>query len=283
MKKKLALVVTGVLIMKVILFTETCPGQNQKAMVRKYLTDLPSGRPVNDGTLKRYLMTATYVNRDFDGNFTGKTRISGEYTKGSKDGRVKWNNVYLSGSNNYSEPFTVGTKQDFMEDFSYIPSGEMLNSEAFKDFPATPDNVFVRNLIWDMLTFDTYAWDFSDSLKLNVPFSIPGLDFQFDMAEIGKYTHNKILLCWSGISIINNEICSVIEFNATDNILEITMPGVRTKGAEQYWGTIWVSVSTREIEQAVMYSGTAQEVEVEAMNNKFLLKTSREIEVRRIY
>lgn len=273
----------GTLALTGIFLTEKCLGQNRAKLMKRYLSSLPGGRPENDGTLKRYLMIATYINRDFDGNFTGKTRISGEYTKGSEDGYVKWNNVFLSGSNSYSESFPVGERQDFMENFRYIPSDKMLSSEVFRDFPATPENVFARNLIWDMLSLNIFAWDFSDSLKLNEPYSIPGLNFQFDMAEIGKYTHNKILLCWSGISVINNEICSVIEFSATDNFLEIAMPGVRTKGAEQYWGTIWVSVRTREIEQAFMYSGTAQEIEVESMNNTFLLKTSREIEVRRIY
>lgn len=278
MKPKLAIIITGALILNGVLFTETCNGQNFK----RYFTSLPSGKPDNDGKLNKYLMTATYVNRDLDGNFTGKTLVSGEYTRGYKDGHVEWKNVYLANSDNYSEPFPRGTKQEFMENFRYIPSEKMLTSEAFKDFPATPENVFIRNLIWDMYTFDIYAWDYSDSLRLNKPFVPSEMGFQFDMAEIGKYTHNKIVLCWNGISIINGEICSVIEFDAIDNILEITMPGVRTKGAEQYWGTIWVSLATRQIEQAVMYSGTVQQIEVESLKEKFFMKTVREIKVEKI-
>ena len=283
MKKRLAIIATVALILNGVLITEKCNGQNLKKSVKRYFTVFSSGKPENNGKLNKYLMKATYVNRNLDGNFTGKTFVSGEYMRGFKDGHVEWENVYLASSDNVSEPFPRGTKQEFMENFRYIPSEKMLTSEAFKDFPATPENVFIRNLIWDMYTFEKYAWDFSDSLSLNTPFILSEMGFQFDMAEIGKYTHNKILLSWNGISLINGEICSVIEFDAIDNILEITMPGIRTKGAEQYWGTIWVSLVTHEIEQAVMYSGTVQQIEVESLKDKFFIKTVREIKVEKIH
>jgi hypothetical protein len=282
MKKRLTAIITGILILSGLVFSVSGFGQSQKAMTNKYMKKLPSGNPVNDGKLQKYRMTAVYINRDLYGKFTGKTKVTGDYTRGFTDGFVTWKNVFISGSNSFTDPFPAGTKQEYMENMRYIPSSKMLDKDAFKDFPSTPENVFARNLVWDMLTFDTYAWNFSDSLKLNKPYLIPGMHFKFDMADIGNYEHNNITLCWKGISVMNGELCAVIDFNATDNILELNMPMINSKGTEQYWGTVWVSMKTKNIEQGIMYSGTIQEIEVKGMKDKFLTKTIRELYLDRI-
>ena len=41
-------------------------------------------------------------------------------------------------------------------------------------------------------------------------------------------------------------------------------------------------MKTKIIEQAIMYSGTIQEIEVKGMNNKFLVKTIRELYLEKI-
>ena len=169
-----------------------------------------------------------------------------------------------------------------MENFKYVPSVKMVQAEAFKDFPAALDNIYARNLIWDMMSFEIFSWNYYDSLKLNKPFIIPDIKGQFDMAEIGKYSHNKIILCWNGITEKNDELCAVIDFNAIDNKLEMSMDQIKSKGTEQYWGTTFVSLKTKKIEQAIMYSGTIQEIEVKGMKDKFLVKTIRELEVNKI-
>jgi hypothetical protein len=74
----------------------------------------------------------------------------------------------------------------------------------------------------------------------------------------------------------------LIEFNAIDNKLELNMDMIKTKGTEQYWGSVLVSVRTRIIEHAEMYSGTIQEIEVKGMKDKILMKTIRELEIKRI-
>ncbi len=282
MKKRLTAIATGALILTGMVFPVSGFGQSPKALANKYMKKLPSGKPTNDGKLRKYRMTAIYMNRDLYGKFTGKTKVTGDYTRGYSDSSVTWKNVFISGSDSFSEPFPAGTKQEYMENMRYIPSYKMLDKSAFKDFPTKPENVFARNLIWDMLTFDTYAWNFSDSLKLNQSYLVPGMHFKFDMAEIGKYEHNDVILCWKGISVINGELCAVIDFNAIDNILELNMPMINSKGTEQYWGTVWVSIKTGNIEQGLMYGGTIQEIEVKGMKDKFLTKTIRELYLDKI-
>ncbi len=280
MKKKLNSVFTGLLISLLIILPSVSKGQSEKTVVKKYLSALP--KIERSKTLQKYQMTAVYINRDLYGNFTGKTKVSGDYTCGLPGDSSMWNNVYISASNNFSDPFPTGTKQEYMENFRYIPSEKMMEEKAFKSFPKSVENVFARNLIWDMMATDIFAWKYFDSLKLNVPYILSDIKGQFNMADIGNYSHNKISVCWKGISEINGQLCALIEFNAIDNKLELSMDMIKTKGTEQYWGSVLVSVKTRSIEHADMYSGTIQEIEVKGMKDKFLMKTIRELEIKKI-
>ena len=280
MKKKRNSWLAGLIISLLVLTPSFVGAQSDKAFVKKYLSSLPSVKLSNE--LSKYRMTAVYTNRDLYGKFTGKIKVSGLYTRGLPGDSAKWNDVYIANSQSFDEPFPTGSKKEYMENFKYVPSPEMIKEKAFKDFPSNPENVYARNLVWDMYSFEVFAWQDYDSLKLNVPYPMAKMGFEFDMAEIGKYKHNKIVLCWTGITVVKGELCAVIEFNADDNMLELSMAQIKSKGTEQYWGTVLVSLKTKNIEHAVMYSGTIQEIEVAGMKDKFLIKTIRELEVEKI-
>jgi hypothetical protein len=280
MKTKLNPGYAGILLSLLIILPATLNGQSEKAIVKKYLSELPKGH--KSKTILKYRMTAIYINRDLYGNFTGKTSVTGDYTRGLAGDSVMWNEVYFSASNNFSEPFTKGTKLDYMENMKYVPSGKMLDKESFKNFPGNVESVFAKNLVWDMMAIEEFAWNYTDSLNLNKYYVIHPDMHGFDMAGIGTYSHNNIQIRWNGISEMNNKLCAIIEYRAVDNLLEINMDQVKGKGTEQYWGTTWVSLSTGEIEFADTYSGTIQEIQVKGMNNKFLVKTIREIRVDKI-
>jgi hypothetical protein len=280
MKKNFMMFMTAVIILSGIISDPACYGQDQKEFTRKYLTALPSGKP--ESILQKYRMTAVYINRDLYGKFLTKTKVTGDYTRGLNDSLVEWNNVLIANSGDFNGQFPEGIRQEYMENMKYVPSEKMVQTEAFKSFPSSPENILARNLIWDMLSFEIYSWMFLDSLKLNIPYTVKQINGEFDMAEIGKYNHNKILVCWKGISEINGELCAVIDFDAIDNLLELTLNQVNAKGTEQYWGTVWMSLKTKNIEQAYMYSGTMLEAQVPGMPNKFLIKTVRELHVDKI-
>lgn len=280
MKKNLNLCFAGFLMILLITAPSVSNGQSIKAFTKKYLMEIPKV-PVSN-TLQKYRMTAIYTNRDLYGNFTGKQKITGEYTSGLENGFVGWNNIFISGSDSFSEPFPEGTKQDYMEGMKYIPSDKMLNAEAFDNFPKTPQSVFAKNLIWDMGMIENFAWNYSDSLELNRIYTIPGISGEFKMADIGTYSHNSIQICWTGISLVNERLCAVIEYRALDNKLNINMDMIKTKGTEQYWGTTWVALNDKQIEHAEIYGGTIQEIEVTGMEKKFLIKSIRELWVDKI-
>lgn len=280
MKTNLKSGIRGIMVVAIIMIPGFLSGQNQKTIVKKYLTELPSSEIKND--LQKYRMTAVYTNRDLYGNFTGKTKVSGDYTSGLENSQVRWNNVRIAGSNSFSEPFPEGKKQEYMENMTYVPSSDMLKQDAFKDFPASAENIFARNLIWDMGAIEGFAWLYCDSLKLNQKYVLKDSSEEFDMSDIGNYKHNSIQVCWTGISAFGNRLCAVIEYRAVDNIMSLSMDQINTKGTEQYWGTTWVDLETRQIEYAEMYGGTIQEIEVKGFKDKFLVKTIRELWVEKI-
>jgi len=284
MEKKSISALAGVLLVSVIFSFAVSYGQGEKVVIDRYLRELPKGEAADlrPASPQKYRMTAIYTNRDLYGNFTGKQKITGDYTWGLDDGYVSWNNVFIAGSNSFSEPFPDGTKQEYMENMKYVPSSEMLKEEAFKNFPSNPENVFARNLVWDMMSIEMFAWDYSDSLKLNRKFIIKEINGEFNMGDIGTYNHASIELCWTGISEFNGRLCAVLEYRAIDNIIELSMDQIKTRGTEQYWGTTWISLVNRQIEHAEMYGGTIQEIEVSGMKDKFLIKTIRELRVERI-
>ena len=81
---------------------------------------------------------------------------------------------------------------------------------------------------------------------------------------------------------MNGQLCAVIDFNAIDNKIELAMDQIQTKGTEQYWGSVLVSLKTKNIEKCDMYSGTIQEIQIKGMKDKFLMKTIRELSVTKI-
>lgn len=280
MEKKLKSACTGLLILFLIILSSVADAQSNKAVTKKYLSELPNIQLSK--AIRKYRMTAVYTNRDLYGNFTGKTLVSGDYTRGLPGDSAQWNNVYISASNNFSAPFPAGTKQEYMENFRYVPSGKMMEEQSFKSFPKSFENIFARNLIWDMMSADIFAWNYYDSLKLNKPYLIPDIKGNFNMADIGNYSHSKLMLCWRGITEFNGQMCAIIDFNAIDNKLELSMDLIKSKGTEQYWGSVFVSLKTKSIEHADMYSGTIQEIEIRGMKDKILMKTIREISVETI-
>lgn len=281
MKKSKIIIIAGLMIIYGITSSTLCSGQVPEE-IEKYFMELPSGNVINNGIPQKYRMTSTYTNRDLYGNFTGRIKVTGDYTWGLENGHVSWNNVFIANSDKPTGPFAKGSRQDYMENFKYIPSPKMLDAEAFKDFPPGTESVFAKNLIWDMMSIETFVWEYSDSLRLNIVFVIPDNSGEFSMAGIGNYEHTGIQLCRTGISVMNNVLCDVIEYRAIDNKIELIVDPIKTRGTEQYWGTVWIAHETRQIEHAEMYSGTIQEIEIKGFTDKFLSKTIRDLRVERI-
>jgi len=280
MRKKMQNLITAAVLLTVSVIPLNLFSQVEESFAKKYFNSLPAIK--TDNFQRKYRMTTIHINRDLHGAFQNKTRVTGDYTRGFADGHMTWNNVFIAHSDSLEKPFSEGTRQDYIETSATSLPDNMLSAETFKSFPAHPDNIFARNLIWDMMTFETFAWMYWDSLELNVPYVIRDTGGEFEMAEIGTYNHNVISICWKGITAIDGELCAVIDFTAIDNLITLEMDFMKSKGTEQYWGTTWVSLKTRNIEKAVMYGGVMLDCEIRGLPQNYLAKTVRELYVEPI-
>jgi hypothetical protein len=250
--------------------------------IKTYLKSLPKNLKLEEKTPQKYLMTAEYFNKDIYGNFGSKVKVTGIYTRGLKDKYVRWNNAFISKANNHSGPYLDSVKQDYMEGITYNPLAQVLEESFFESFRKHEDNIYARNLIWDMTAIETFAWNYFDSLQLNQTYLVPEIQGAFDMADIGTYDHTKIELNWIGISMMNNKVCAVIEYKALDNKLELHTENMNSKGSEFYWGKTWISLENKQIEYAEMYSNTIQEMEIKGLPDKIMASTKRILKLERI-
>ena len=252
----------------------------QQDILAKYLNVLPKDLKLTEQSPQMYRITADYFNGDIFGNFMNKTRVTGDYTRGLKDGAVKWNKVAIANGSTREGPFENAVSQDYMENFTYVPSDKMLDAASFSSFPA--NSFHTKNLVWDMLAIETFAWIYFDSLELNSVFRPANLKQEIPLAGEGTFTNKDIQLKWAGISQINREVCALIEYRTFDNPLVVDTEQLKIKGRSHYWGTILVSLKDKQIEHAVMYEDVVMDMKIPGQPAPQLLNTTREIQFEKI-
>ena len=228
-----------------------------------------------------YEMTADYYNHDILGTFTGKMQVKGTYTRGLENGKVKWEDVTIAQASGIDQAFPEGTKQGYMENFSYNPSENMIKTDAFKNFPVAT-GVFAKNLVWDVLSFEVFGWVYYDSLQLNIPFTARKMNGKMDLPELGSFENKDIKLTWTGISTMNNKVCAVIEFLAMDNPLDFKTDFIQMKGRSHYWGTLWLSLSDKQIEYGILHEDVNMDMKMPGQEKSQLMNTTRKIEFIKI-
>jgi hypothetical protein len=241
---------------------------------------LPKHMEINDDQPQRYSMMTDYFNKDIFGNFFNKYRVTGTYTRGLKDGQVSWEDVHVSESKDQDADFDEGVLLPYMEGFIYVPGIDMVSAESFAGFPA--NSVYAKNLVWDMMAFETFAWAYFDSLELNKTFYATEINNKVDLAGEGYFENKNIELLWTGISEMNDEICAVIEYITMDNPLEFKNEMFDMKGRSHYWGTIWVSLEDKHIEHGVMYEDVMMKMEMPSQPGPQMINSTREIVIEKL-
>jgi len=256
-----------------------------KPLVEKILQTekLPGGLALYEDGIQQYRLTTYYFNKDIFGNFFSKERYQGTYSRTLPDGKVMWEKVSSAKALGEHDAFGEASPLKFMEGFSYIPSGNMLNVSSLPGFP--PAEVNAKNLIWDMMAFEGFAWAYFDSLKLNEYFRAPLFNGKIPMEGVGTFENRNILLKWCGITFQNNEYCAVIEFLAMDNPLDLSMDTeyfkMIAKGRSHYWGTVLVSLSDKQIEGATLHEDVLLDM-VLPDGTKQLANSTRLIELEKL-
>jgi hypothetical protein len=222
--------------------------------------NLPQGTTVKDNGPRTYRFTVDYNMANTKGEIMHRQRLTGEYTRGLAGGEVVWKNVAQADADGATAPFPAAQKRDFMEGFRYhndLPS--TMKPEFFKGFP--PTAVFERNLVWDTGMIEVFGQDFFEHLKLNEPYHVIS-NQDVNMPDVGTFHNRDVVLQWIGRSQRNGRDCALINYQAFFNPLEIVNGGMTLKGRSDYWGQIWVSLATKQIEYGTLYESVVGEMKL---------------------
>jgi hypothetical protein len=235
--------------------------------------ELPHGTVVKDAGPRTYRFTVDYNTANRTGEVVHRQRVTGDYTRGLANGQVEWKNVGVADADGATAPFPPAQKREFVEGFRYpAGSADTLKPDFFKSFPATA--VLERNLIWDTGMIEGFGQDFFDKLKLNVPLHT-ATEQDISMPSVGTFHTRDIVLEWVGRSQRNGQDCALIEYRAFFNPLQLAVGGMTLQGRSDFWGEIWVSLATKQIEYATIYEEVSGEMKLPGQDTPQLMSVFR--------
>lgn len=248
-------------------------GQSQKQPLPEATWRLPQGLAVKDSGPRTYKFSVDYTTANTKGEVFQRQRLAGEYTRGLPGGDVMWKNVTQATDDGPTAPFGTPQKRDFMEGFRYLNNiDSTMRPDFFKGFP--PTAVMERNLVWDTGMFEMFGQNYFDHLKLNEPYHAISND-SIDLPGVGKFQNRDVVLQWIGRSKRNGQDCAVIQYQAFFNPLEIANGGITLNGRSDYWGEIWVSLTTKQIEYATLYEVVVGELKLPGQESTQVINVFR--------
>jgi hypothetical protein len=224
---------------------------------------LPQGLAVKDNGPRKYRFTVDHTVTDTTGQVVQRQRVSGDYTRGLPGGEAAWSRVIVAESNGPAEISDPGQQREFMEGFRYRTGpaslGNTMKPDFFKSFP--PEAIFERNLVWDTGMIEMFGQDQFERLTLNTPYRLLSAQ-DVNMPGVGTFHNRDVQLTWIGRSYRNGQDCAVIEYRALFNPIQIANGGMTLKGRSHYWGEIWVSLSSKQIEYATLLEDVLGEMKL---------------------
>jgi hypothetical protein len=108
---------------------------------------------------------------------------------------------------------------------------------------------------------ELFGQGYFEKLKLNEPYhAMASQDVK--MPDLGTFHNRDVVLEWVGRSWRNGQECAVIDYRAFLNPLEIANPGLTLRARSDYWGQIWVSLKTKQVEFATLYEEVMGEMKL---------------------
>jgi hypothetical protein len=235
-------------------------GHSQTQPLSEAKWSLPRGLAVKDAGPRTYRFTVEYNSANSQGDIFQRQRLTAEYTRGLSGGQVMWKNVTQATAEGATAPFGTAQKRDFMEGFRYRNDlDSSFRPDFFMGFP--PTAIMERNLVWDTGMIEMFGQNYFDHLKLNEPYhAISNGDTE--IPAVGRFHNRDVVLEWVGRSKRNGEDCAVIEYQAFFNPIEIAVGGMTMKGRSDYWGQIWVSLATKQIDYGTIYESVVAEMKL---------------------
>ncbi|HET6169998.1 MAG TPA: hypothetical protein VFE01_07450 [Terracidiphilus sp.] len=248
----------------------TLPGQDSRAA---QAGNLPQGTAVKDSGPRTYRFVVNYNTANTKGEMVIRQRLTGEYTRGLANGEVMWKNVTSAVAMGPTAPFAAPDKRDFMEGFHYRNDvGDTMAADFFKGFP--PSAMMERNLVWDTGMIEMFGQNYFDHLKLNEPYQVFS-DQDVNMPNLGTFKNHDVVLQWIGSSQRNGHECAVITYQAFFNPINLATGGMTLVGRSDYWGEIWVSLETKQIEYGTLYESVVGEMKLPGQDTTQVLNIFR--------
>jgi hypothetical protein len=233
------------------------------ALVVACASSPPLGAAVKDAGPRTYRFAIDYTAADIRGQVTHRQHVEATCTRGLPGGDVVWNDVSVAEAAGASAALGEPQVRAFMEGFRYRETPttmtEMLQPDFFKKAP--PTAIVERNLVWDAEALLMFARTPLEDLEPNRPYRLMSSK-TVDMPGIGSFHNRDVLLTFTGRSRRNGVDCAVIDYRAYFNPLSVATGGMTLTGRSHYWGQIWVSLETRQVEHATLYEDVLGEMKL---------------------
>jgi hypothetical protein len=251
------IITKSALMMTLAVWTATgLPGQSTAAPT----WNLPQAAAVKDDGPRTYRFVVDYNTANTKGEMVIRQRLTGDYTRGLANGEVMWKNVTEATATGATAPFAAPEKRDFMEGFHYRNDvGDTMAADFFKGFP--PSAIMERNLVWDTGMIEMFGQRYFSHLKLNEPYQALS-DQVVNMPNLGTFKNQNVVLEYIGRSQRNGQECAVITYQAFFNPVNLATGGMTLTGRSDYWGEIWVSLETKQIEYGTLYESVVGEIKL---------------------
>lgn len=239
---------------------------------------LPTATRVKDSGTRTYRFTVDCTTVSSTGDILRRQRLTADDTRGLSGGDVVWKNVAQADVDGATAAFPPPPRRDFMEGFRYHNDmSETFKPGFFRGFP--PTAVFERNLVWDTGMIEDFGQSFFEHLKLNEPYHTMSNDNMstddLKLPEVGTFHNRDIVLEWVGSSKRNGRACALIQYQAFLNPLQIDNGGVNMKAVSNYWGLIWVSLATKQIEYGTLSETVVGELKLPGQETTQLINVIR--------
>jgi hypothetical protein len=95
------------------------------------------------------------------------------------------------------------------------------------------------------------------------------------MPDVGTFKNHDVVLEWVGRSQRNGQDCALITYKAFFNPLEIANGGMTMTARSDYWGEIWVSLATKQIEYGTLYEQVSGEMKLPGQDTTQIVNVFR--------
>lgn len=233
---------------------------------------------LDEETSHTYEVTSNWYNRDIAGNTANSVRMTGEYTRSTRDDGIhcRWNNVRLAAAPGDTDTFPEGAPLAYMEGFSYTLGDEIMQEAFFSNFPDDVKDL-LKTLIWDAPWIEV-AYMSVDRLQYDEP--IKSTEFEskeLQMGDFGMLQMRDLWLTWTGISKTNNEACALVQYQSFSNPVESNTDAISVRGRSCYWGSFRISLVDKQVESMTLNEDVVMELSFPGNAGARLMNMQREI------